>query len=133
MLERAKLNNPEASFELLDTRNILSLQKKFNGIVCGFGLPYLNKEEAIQFINDAARCLEDGGVLYLSTMMDSYEKSGYKTGSSGEAIFIYYHEESYLMEAIEASGMRMLHSIEKAFPESDGSITTDLILIAEKI
>ncbi|MGX7666505.1 class I SAM-dependent DNA methyltransferase [Flavobacterium pedocola] len=133
MIELAQKNNPSASFQLLDCRGFLKLGKKFDGIMCGFGLPYLSKEETIQLIKDANDCLNDGGILYLSTMEDDYSKSGFKKGSTGDEIYMHYHQEDYLAEALGQNGFKIIALQRKKFPEQDGSNTTDLILIAIKI
>lgn len=132
MIELAQSNNSSASFQLLDCRNFLQLNKTFDGIVCGFGLPYLSKEDATQLIKDASACLNSEGVLYLSTMEDDYEKSGFKKGSTGDEIFIHYHQEDYLSEALTQNGFKIIALQRKKFPEQNGTETTDLILIAKK-
>ena len=133
MLELARINNPSATFELLDCRDVGQFEQKFDGIVCGFGLPYLSKEEALGFIRDAARTLEPGGVLYISTMEDDYNKSGLKSSSSGEQLFMHYHQADYLTKAMEDNGLSILNLLRKDYPEQDGSITIDLVIIAGKI
>lgn len=132
MIELAQKNNPTATFQLLDCRDSLKLNKTFGGIMCGFGLPYLSKEEAIQLIKDAGNCLNKNGVLYLSTMEDDYGKSGLKKGSTGDEIFMHYHQEDYLAEALKQNGFKIIALQRKKFPEQNGTYTTDLILIAKK-
>ncbi|WP_442787051.1 class I SAM-dependent methyltransferase [Flavobacterium suncheonense] len=133
MIELARKNNPMAKFQLLDCRDFLKLKRNFDGIMCGFGLPYLSKEEAVQLIKDVSTCLNPQGVLYLSTMEDDYGKSGFKKESTGDEIFMHYHQADYLSEALEQNGFRIIALQRKKFPEQDGSYTTDLILIAKKI
>jgi 2-polyprenyl-3-methyl-5-hydroxy-6-metoxy-1,4-benzoquinol methylase len=134
MLELARENNPAAHFIKLDCRNILNLQKKFDGIMCGFCLPYLSKDEAGQFISDASALLNLNGILYISTMEGDYSKSGYqgsKDGSS-EQMYIYYHQENYLSAALVKNGFSILNLTRQKFPEADGSETIDLVIIAIK-
>lgn len=132
MLELAKINNPQASFQLLDSRNIVSLNNSFHAIMCGFCLPYLCKEEAIQLISDSAKVLSDDGVIYISTMEDDYSKSEFKKGSSGDEIFMHFHEGDYLREALSASGFKNIDLKRQNYPTTDGSKVTDLIIIAQK-
>lgn len=134
MLALARKNNPTATFELLDCRAIGSLSATYDGIVCGFCLPYLSRSEAIQFIQDAAEKLNQGGVLYISTMEDAYEKSGLQYRSSGEgpALFMYYHESAYLLRALETHGFELLDLRRQVYPEQADSTMRDLILIARK-
>lgn len=132
MLELARINNPEAKFQLLDGRKISELDKKFDAILCGFGLPYLSKTEAIALIGDAAQLLEPGGILYLSTMEDAYEKSGPVQSSYGDACYQYYHQADYLSEALEKQGLKILHLIRKQYAVGKEGTVTDLIIIALK-
>ena len=67
MLELARSNNPQAEFMLMDGRDILRLNKLFDGIMCGFCLPYLSREEAVKMIGDAARLLLPGGIFCCKT------------------------------------------------------------------
>jgi len=133
MLELAKLNNPTAQFKLMDCRDVKKLNKKFDALIAGFCLPYLSKAEAIQLIAHAAESLKPKGILYLSTMEDDNHKSGFKTGSTGEQMFMNYHEEIYLREAMQENNLKLLKLYRKNFPSTDGSKVIDLILIAEKI
>ncbi len=130
MLEFARKNNPSASFMELDSRDILSLGKTYDAIMCGFCLPYLSKEDTLQLIADSAKILHPKGVLYLSTMEDDYSKSGWKTGSSGKEVYMHYHEAGYLTEALETNGFEVIDLRRKEFPEKDGSLTIDLLITA---
>ncbi|MCL9804395.1 class I SAM-dependent methyltransferase [Flavobacterium amniphilum] len=132
MIELAQKNNPSADFQLLDCRDFVKLGRTFDGIMCGFGLPYISKEDAVQLITDSAACLNPGGVLYLSTMEDDYSKSGLKKGSNGDEVFMHYHQADYLTAALEENGFELITLDRKDFPEQNGTITTDLILIARK-
>lgn len=132
MLELARKNNPGARFECMDARDIGRLDKPFDGIVCGFCLPYLSKAEALQLIADAALLLQAEGVLYLSTMEDHYSKSGLKTSSQGDQAYQYFHEAGYLSDALQANGFRIWLLDRKIYPAPDGTPTTDLLIVAGK-
>jgi ubiquinone/menaquinone biosynthesis C-methylase UbiE len=134
MLELARRNNPGATFQLLDARNLSSLGRTFDAIMCGFCLPYLTPEEAITLIRDAAGVLSPGGVLYLSTMEDDPARSGFKPSSTGkgESAYIQYYEGRFLTEALEANGFTVLHLDRKAYAGRDGQLTTDLIIVAKR-
>ena len=130
MIDLAKTNNPAAAFQLMDGRNISTLHKKYDGVMCGFGLPYLSKEEAVQFIGDAAGLLNPGGILYLSTMEDDYGKSGFKSSSSGDQMYIHYHQADYLTAALKENGFKIIDLRRKDYPEQDGTTTIDLLIVA---
>lgn len=131
MIELAKINNPKATFELLDCRAIPTLIKKFDAILCGFGLPYLSKKEAIQFIKDSSKQLNKNGVLYISTIEDDNSKSGFKTGSTGDQMFQNFHQADYLTKALEENGFSIIHIERKEYIHNQEK-TIDLIIIATK-
>jgi ubiquinone/menaquinone biosynthesis C-methylase UbiE len=132
MIALAQENNPTADFQLLDVKAINTLDKTYDGIMCGFGLPYLSREEAIQLIQESYAILNPNGLLYLSTMEDDYSKSDWQKGSTGDAIFMHYHQEDYLSATLTKVGFRIIETQRKIYPAPDGSSITDLILIAKK-
>lgn len=132
MIALAKQNNPTAEFELMDSRDILKRNKSYDAIMCGFCLPYLTKEEAIQLIADSAKILNSNGVIYISTMEDDYSKSAWKKGSGGHEMFMHYHEGGYLSEALKANGFTIVDLKRQDYPNKDGINDVDLIIVAKK-
>lgn len=132
MIGLAAVNNPTAEFKLMDCRDIGRLDKEYDALMCGFCLPYLSKEESLTLVSDASKIIKPGGVLYISTMEDEYSKSGFKKGSAGDEIFMHYHESGYLTKALEENRFEILKTERKESPGPGGTITTDLILIAQK-
>ncbi|MCX6324345.1 MAG: class I SAM-dependent methyltransferase [Sphingobacteriales bacterium] len=133
MLELAQALNPEAGFLLMDARNLDQFSGTFDGICCAFCLPYFNKEETMNFIKQASTLLMQNGVLYISTMEDAYEKSDWKTGSTGEALFIHYYEAEWLEKILIENGFEILLLSRKVNPIPSASNTTDLMIVAKKI
>lgn len=133
MLELAKINNPQAEFALMDCRELGDLKEKFDALMCGFILPYLSKEEAEEMIKNTSRILHKGGVIYISTMEDDYSKSGYKKGSTGDEIYMYFHQADYLVTALKKNGFEILEEQRKIYQMQENVDTVDLILIARKI
>jgi SAM-dependent methyltransferase len=132
MVALARQNNPEAQFEVMDGRDISKIDRKFYGIVCGFGLPYFNRENAIKLIDDSEKLLEPGGILYLSTMEDDYSKSGIQTSSQGDKLFMYFHQADYLTNALTEHGLSPLSLTRQDYPTGNKDKIIDLIIIAEK-
>ena len=58
MIEVASVENPSAEFLVHDCRDLRGLGRRFHGIVCAFGFPYLSAAEVDAFIADAGatRC-----------------------------------------------------------------------------
>ncbi|MCW3076401.1 MAG: hypothetical protein JWO32_1010 [Bacteroidetes bacterium] len=132
MIKLAMANNPFAEFKIMDGRELKHPDKKYDAIMCGFLLPYLSKPEAICLIDDACMCLKPTGLIYISTMEDRYDKSGFKKGSAGDEIFMHYHEAGYLNEALQTSGFTIKELDRKEYPGANGEKTVDLIIIAQK-
>ncbi len=135
MLQLAQNNNPSANFQLMDCRSILELETTFDAILCGFGLPYVKKEEALKLIEDSARVLRMNGLLYLSTMEDDYHKSGFRGSSSNpdEGLFMYFHEADYLVKEIKKNEMEIVDLSRVKYPDNEGNEVVDLIIVAKKI
>lgn len=133
MIELAKANCPGAKFAVMDGRDISSLNEKFDAVVCGFCLPYLNKEEVEKLITDSSQLLNGKGILYLSAIEDKYEKSGLEVSSNGQdACYIYYYEESALKTFFELNHFENPIAFRKIYSKSDNATSTHLILIACK-
>lgn len=133
MIRLAKANNPTASFQVMDCREIDLLNQQFDGIICGFCMPYLSKEECSELIKNCAQLLPVGGIFYFSVIEDDYSKSGYESGSTGDQVYVYYHEAPFLLDALEANHFEQKAVFRKAYSRADGTISTHLIVIAEKM
>ncbi len=129
MLKLAGELNPDARFQLLDTRAITTLQKEFDGIVCGFGIPYLSKEEVKQFIADCARLLKQGGALYISTMEDDHANSGIEQNAAGEELYIYYYQSEFIVDLLLQNGFEIVEVMKQDFI-NDIRNGTDMMIIA---
>ena len=133
MIELAKSYNPTADFAVMDAKEIGTLKRKFDAVMCGFCLPYLSKEATIGLIIDTSLLLNENGVLYLSTMEDDYTQSRLQTSSNGEyTLFMYFHEAGYLTEALVENGFEIISQQRQDYPTKNGSKVVDLILIARK-
>ena len=133
MIELAKINNPTADFMVMDCREIDQLSQRYDAMMCSFCLPYLTKEESIQLISNSANLLNSNGVLYLSTMEDDYNRSGFKTGSQGDQIYMNYHQEDYISETLIKNGFEIINIKHQIYPTNDSEKVIDLIIIARKI
>ncbi len=133
MIRLAGINNPTAEFKLMDCRDIGLLYEKYEGIMCGFCLPYLSKEESVKLISDAAKLLNKEGVIYISIMEGDYKNSGLQKSSDGkDEMYRYFHQEDYLTQALKESGFKTIHIERKDFPTQDGTKPSDLIIIGKK-
>lgn len=131
MVELARINNPTASFQVMDSREVSAIGKQFDAIICGFCFPYLSKKDIAKFIVDARALLKKDGILYVSTMEGDYEESGFQTSSVGDQVYIHYHQFEYINHHLNLNGFKIIEVKRKAFPEEKGLPTTDLFIFAQ--
>jgi ubiquinone/menaquinone biosynthesis C-methylase UbiE len=134
MIELAQNALPDVDFRVMDVRDISVISEKFDAVMCSFCLPFLSKEDSAKLIADCSALLNPGGVIYLSTMEGDKNRAGFeKTSFSGDSeVYFNYHRQPDLQEAFEKSGFKILKLDRQDYEETDGSITVDLIFIAEK-
>jgi len=132
MLDLGRINVPGAEFQLMDCRDIGSIEQKFDGIVCGFCLPYLTREETFELIANVSGLLNNGGLFYLSTMEeDETNKSRYQTSSTGDQVYVNYYPEAYLREAMLDNNFEIISVKRFSETDRDGRVITDLVLIGK--
>jgi 2-polyprenyl-3-methyl-5-hydroxy-6-metoxy-1,4-benzoquinol methylase len=132
MLSLAQANNPKAKFQLMDCREIDKIEKKFDGITCGFCLPYLTREEAIELIVNVSKLLKPEGVFYLSTMEENDDnKSRYQISSTGDQVYVNYHQEHYLSKALRENNFEIINLKRFSSPDKDNLMITDLVLVGK--
>jgi Cyclopropane fatty acid synthase and related methyltransferases len=135
MLKRAKEINPHSNFILQDIRNLNDFTEQYDAIIGAFCLPYLSYTDLPGFFKDLRRLTKENGYVYLSCMEGGFEKSGFeKTSFTGDSeLYIYYHERVYLEKLLINNGFKVEKFYTKDYPETDGTVTTDLIYVAKNI
>ena len=133
MVELTKKNNPTAEVHILDCRHLAKITEKFEGIVCGFTVPYLEQADLLKFIKDCSQSLNMGGILYLSFVEGNYSDSRFISGSSGDRTYFYYHDFETVKQALELNNMVIVESCKKEYKKSDESIEMHTILNAKRI
>lgn len=131
MIDLARVNCPEAQFQVMDCRQLHQLNQRFDGVISGFCLPYLNPEEAECLIRDISGLLNKGGSLYLSTIEGEREKSGMKKGSTGDDLYQYYYTMDDLQRWMKEHELQVI-SHRSAIVPGNPHQDTDLQVIARK-
>lgn len=128
MIRIAKEKNPSAEFKVMDCKDISILQKKFDGIIIGFGFPYLNKNEVQSLVSSLSEFINDDAIIYVSTMEDDYSRSGIEKSSQGDDVYIHYYPEEMISGIFNAAGFVSVYRerISNIWP--NGKHVTDLIL-----
>ena len=134
MIDLARKVLTDVDFRVMDVRDISAISEKFDAVMCSFCLPFLSKDDSAKLIADCFSLLNSGGVIYLSTMEGDEERAGFeKTSFSGSAeVYFNYHEQADLEKAFESNGFKVVRLHRQNYLEPDGSVTVDLVFIAQK-
>lgn len=133
MIKLAKENIPTADFKIMDCREIDKVTEKFDGIMCGFCMPYLSKQDCAKLVKDCYSLLNDKGIFYFSVIEGDYSKSGFEHDSSGNhRTYVYYYSEEYLLNLLEENNFELLELKRKKYERANGSVSNDIIFIVEK-
>lgn len=123
MIALAKTNNPKAHFEVKDCREIDDLANTFDGIICGFCLPYIDEADAKKFIVSCYDKLNHDGALYISFVEGNYADSAYKTGTNGNRVYFHYYSLEQLQQWLRATNfeeptvMKVTYEVEGKEPD----------------
>ncbi len=132
MIEEAKKHIEGVAFEVLDAREVYTIERKFDAIFAGFVIPYLTKKDLGEFIASVAERMNDNGVLYLSCIEKDYSESRSQTGSTGQTMTVHYYLEGDILNLFEKNQLEHHTSIRVNYPLPSGENDTHLILIARK-
>lgn len=133
MLDLAKKNSPSIHIQKMDCRYLNEIQNTFDGIVCGFTIPYLDKQDTQNVIADCYKKLSKGGIIYLSFVEGDYENSGFISGSTGDRTFFYYYSQYFIQNCLKSEGFELIDRSEIDYTKADNTIQKHLVYIAEKL
>lgn len=132
MIVLAKQHNPTARFALMDIRKIDKINTKFDGIICGFCLPYLSLVDVQKLLIDCSHLLNKNGLIYLSFVEGDINKSGFKIGSTGDRIFFYYYNLDNLKPHFKKSKFIELEIYSADFKRSETETEKHIIWVGRK-
>ncbi len=132
MIMLAQQNNPEASFQVMDSRKIHGLNSAFDGIICGFCIPYLSSEETEKLISDAHALLNEKGLIYISFVEGGSEQSGYKVNSAGDRVYFFFHSLDTIVKDLQDTGFENIQISRVEFKRSENTKELHTIVTAQK-
>lgn len=132
MVALAKKNNPSAGFAIMDSRRISELTTKYDGIICGFCLPYLSHPDCFKLVSDCAKLLNENGLIYLSFVEGDPDKSGFQTGSSGDRVYFYFHRQDEIIKELSKNGFEEIKVFKAEFKKAENEKDIHTILTAKK-
>lgn len=132
MITLTKENTPKATVQILDCRTLDTLKDAYDGIMCGFTLPYLSDSDTTKFIQDVYALLHQGGILYLSFVSGNYNDSGFITGSTGGRTYFYFHDILDVKYMLATQGFQLIEHLEVPYERSKKTSEIHTILLAKK-
>lgn len=134
MIEIARKQLPDIDFRVMDVQNISEIPVKFDAIMCSFCLPFLSRTDAARLIADCSTCFYLKvfcmSVLWKATKkMPGFEKTSF---SGNYEVYFNYHRQADLESTLLTVGFLVNQIKLQDYPEQDGSITTDMILLQKK-
>lgn len=133
MVALAQRNNPSAQFQVMDCRDIAGINKRYDAIICGFCIPYLEMPDVIALLRSIRSLLKPGGILYLSTIDGEYEQSGWQYSSSGDKVYTWYYPAEFLIMHLQQLGFRIHTLSRKLFPSARDKVIMDLFIYAQVV
>lgn len=133
MIDLAKKNNPTAKFFVMDIRHLKSLQRFFDGVVCGFAIPFLSAIETRQLFSQVYEMLNMNGFFYLSFVDGEPSKSDYKTNREGDRIYFQYHELTTIIANLKQLKFTILNQFTIPYPSASGLDAYHTVIIARKM
>lgn len=132
MIELAKKNNATARFAIMDSRQIDVIETKFDGIVCGFCLPYLSHNDSNKFFIDCYNLLHKDGFIYISFVEGNPQKSDFQISSSGDRVYFYFYNLNDLKFVLTENNFEVLTTCFVEYKKTETEIELHTILIAKK-
>ncbi len=131
MLELAKKSMPHGMFL---ERSIISFtsEEPVDLVINGFGFPYLQDDQIDQSLESSYKALNAHGLLYIS-FMDG-DKEGFETTSfhTEDEFYLLHHDKDRIIDKLRGQGFSIKMQWKLGYEEPDGTITDDIIIIAEK-
>ena len=131
MIELARTHNPTATFEVLDGRDIATLDNNYHAIICGFCLPYLALSDIDRLLLDCSQILNTDGLIYLSFIEGTHDQSGYVVGSTGDRMYVYYYTKNEILDLLQKHSYSIQSINRIPYTKRDGEVDNHLVIIAQ--
>ncbi|TAF35762.1 MAG: class I SAM-dependent methyltransferase [Cytophagales bacterium] len=134
MVVLAQKNVPDVRFFVLDAEQLHTIQPCYQGVVCGFCMPYLTFEACKKLFTDTARILDKLGVFYVSFLENEEPLSLYETSSDGlVSMLVHQHTHEDVSTELVRVGFAILYTERITYTRNDGAIGIQTILICRKL
>lgn len=132
MIQLAQKNNPSARFATMDCRQIDTLNPEYDGIICGFCLPYLSPVDSKKLISDCYSLLNEDGLIYISFVEGDPEKSDFQVSSSGDRVYFHFYNLDQLKNQLFVHGFKDICQFQVEYTKTENNQEIHAVLIGRK-
>ena len=133
MIALATALNPTAQYKIMDVRNLGQLEQDFDAVMCGFCLPYLNWTDTLNLLKSMAVKLNEGGIIYISTIKHTDQPAGFQKSKDGTGgVYTYHHSTDDIHANLEVLGLKIL-TTNNINHLHHGVSNTDHFILAQKV
>lgn len=106
--------------DIVNFQHSIPSKQSFDLILCGFGLPYLSKEETSSMLLNIKNNLQKQGLLYLSFMKgeDQIEKT-FSSQDQNKFLFTNFHHPDTILNLAKEKGFELIHMNQHEAPSKD--------------
>lgn len=132
MLELAKRKLTDAKFYISDILKINIPDKKYDLIVCAFGIPYIKSSDLNNFAEQINKYSDPGTSVYISCMEGLEIDNETMSFADNHSVTVQRHQKDNIVNSFEKHNFKLTDFKTQEYIEPDGSITNDMILLFEK-
>jgi predicted TPR repeat methyltransferase len=131
MIALAQKKNPQGTFKVQSIESF-SAMDKYDAVICGFGIPFLNTNQLLSCIECVYSCLKSDGLFYVSFMEGTGEGFESPSFNPNVSIYFHYHEKNTVEKLLKNTGFSIIKTYNLDYIEKDGSVSNDIIYIVKK-
>ncbi|MFZ1702768.1 MAG: class I SAM-dependent methyltransferase [Saprospiraceae bacterium] len=132
MVAKAEVMVPSLVGIVMNMEDIGQLPNKYDGIICGFGIPFLPHEKVNKWLLDCHLLLNTKGIFYLSFEEGDPTTSGVKIGSTGDKTLFYVHRLEIIQLALQEVGFKDFLIWKLPYPTLENQTSTHAVILCRK-
>jgi len=133
MIEKARGYLPDTDLKVMDCREISGLNTKFDGIICGFVIPYLTLPDCAQLFADCSKLLHNNGLLYISFVPGDKEEILLLGEDQNEKMYFYVYVSEQIENLLELNSFEKISLFDKEYLDVKGKMVVHRIFLMRKI
>lgn len=127
MLEIAKNKIEDGEFYKADILDITIPKRKYDLIVCAFGLPYIESDKISTFVKEVNRFSKKGTAIYISCMAGNLIEEEPMSFAENSTILVQRHKKEDIIKCFQLFEFELANYKTIDYSEPDGSIPTDMV------